>query len=253
MRDIDTILTAFTPIGLADLEKVALLDRMDSKYMFTFDKLPAILESLSKDYFILEVNNLRKFHYKSLYFDTDNFKLFDLHSCGKLNRYKVRLRNYVESGISFFEIKFKSNKGRTVKNRIKVNDSEKTGDDAALFLCSNTPFSFYDLKAKIWVNYVRITLVSKNYLERLTFDIDLTFKNESKEVIIPELVIAELKQSRTGHSAFGDLMRESRIKKGSLSKYCFGIVSLIDDVRKNNFKEQILQINKLIHAAPARH
>ena len=45
-----------------------------------------------------------------------------MHQNKKLNRYKIRQREYLISDISFFEIKFKSNKGRTIKKRIKTKN-----------------------------------------------------------------------------------------------------------------------------------
>ena len=67
----------------------------------------------------------------------------------------------------------------------------------------------------------------------------------------PEEVIAEVKQSRAGKSAFNRLMKEHHIRRGSISKYCFGIASMFRDLRANNFKEQIKKITQTTYATAA--
>ena len=45
MSQIITILNTFDTITLGEMDKVKLMDRMDSKYMFAMQTLPAILEN----------------------------------------------------------------------------------------------------------------------------------------------------------------------------------------------------------------
>jgi VTC domain len=241
----------FQSVSLKELEQVALLDRMDTKYVFTKSQLFDFLVVLKQHYNILEIDGNRMFNYESLYFDTQRFSLYNMHYCGRMNRYKVRLRKYVESNLSFFEIKFKNNKGRTVKSRVRYNDGLSISGDALHLLEEKSPLAGSGLEPKIWVNYVRITLASKDFKERLTLDLDLTFKNDREEVTHQNLVIAEVKQSRAGQSAFNRLMKEHHIRKGSISKYCFGIASMFRDLRANNFKEQIKKITQTTYATAA--
>ena len=48
-----------------------------------------------------------------------DFDLYHRHHIGRSNRFKVRSRRYVESDLCFFEVKYRNNKGRTIKNRIR--------------------------------------------------------------------------------------------------------------------------------------
>jgi hypothetical protein len=121
----------------------------------------------------------------------------------------------------------------------------------SIFLNEKSPLAESGLEPKIWVNYVRITLASKDFKERLTLDLNLTFKNNQEEVTHENLVIAEVKQSRAGQSAFNKLMKEHHIRRGSISKYCFGIASMFRDLRANNFKEQIKKITQTTYATAA--
>jgi len=246
-------LGSFKSVGLKELDRVALLDRMDTKFAFTVEQLPTFLDQLKDKYFVLEINNSRMFQYESLYFDTDSFALFYQHLCGRMNRYKVRFRKYVESDLSFFEIKFKNNKGRTVKSRVRQYGENSIQGDALLLLNEKSTLSSSDLKAIMWVNYIRVTLVSSDFKERLTLDLDLTFKNDTDEKNITQLVIAEVKQSKAGRSEFIRVMKRAHIRTGAISKYCYGVMSLFKSVKINNFKEQLIHLNKLLHASPAGH
>ena len=56
-----------------------------------------ILENISSEYFCLEIEGKRSFTYQTEYFDTIDNLLFKNHQNGKLNRYKIRFRDYIES------------------------------------------------------------------------------------------------------------------------------------------------------------
>jgi hypothetical protein len=226
---------------------------MDTIYVFTRAQLPGFLELLRDHYFVLDINGGRMFRYESLYFDTADFELYNHHYCGRLNRYKVRFRKYVESGLSYFEIKFKNNKGRTIKNRIPHAAVEAIEGKAGDFLVQHAPLDPARLKARLWVNYTRITLVSRDFTERLTLDLDLHFKSNGDTRNIDNLVIAEVKQGRTGQSAFSKIMKEHHIRKGSISKYCFAVASMFSNIRINNFKTQLLYLNRILYDSTAGH
>ena len=46
--------------------------------------------------------------------------MFHNHHNGKLNRYKIRFRDYINTKNSFLEVKFKTNKGETIKSRQEI-------------------------------------------------------------------------------------------------------------------------------------
>ncbi|MCX6271461.1 MAG: polyphosphate polymerase domain-containing protein [Bacteroidetes bacterium] len=252
MKQLAEILTSFQPITLKEMDGVKLLERTDTKYAFRTENLITFLDKLRNYYRVLEVDNSRLIHYQSLYYDTDNFKLYHKHHSGKLNRFKIRYRRYVESGLTFFEIKDKTNKGRTCKNRVKCHQiDENICEKANQLLLLKTGLSNADLQAKLWVNFTRITLVSNDLPERLTIDTDLVFSDGSISKFIPHLVIAEVKLNRKQKSVFISLMKDQHIEEGSLSKYCYGVTQLHPGIKQNNFKEKINIINKLIHDSPS--
>ena len=247
MEILKEILNTYEPIRLKEMDEVKLLNRIDKKYTFNILELPALLEIFSSDYRILDINNNRLSRYETLYFDTPDFNLYQYHHNGKLNRYKIRYRHYIDSDTSFWEIKFKNNKKRTIKKRIYDDtiDAELT-DKARNFLIDNS-VNPDDIVAKLWVYYSRMTLVGKLSKERLTIDINLNYKNCDKAISFPNLVIAELKQEKKNHSYFTKIMKEKHIRDIAISKYCLGIANLQDDVKKNNFKQKINLLKKLCY------
>lgn len=241
-------LNQFNPITLEEMEGVKLMDRTDTKFTFNINELPSILEEAKNYYRILSVEGNRISRYKTLYFDTQDFDLYNEHHSGKLNRYKIRHRTYVESNLGFLEVKFKNNKGRTLKTRIKeVEVPELNTGKAFEFLKKMLPFDPLILLPKIWINYSRITLVNKTSAERLTLDLNLEFEKNGKKQILDQLVIAEVKQDSKVASPFISIMRNKRIRQGSISKYCFGIASSYSEVKKNNFKQKLSNVKKIIN------
>ena len=247
MNSLFSELIPFDPISLTDMESVKLLNRVDTKFIINRQQLTSILNKLVSDYYILEVDGNRNSRYKTLYFDTPNFDLYTQHHNGKLNRYKIRLRRYEESDLNFFEVKFKSNKKRTIKERVKRKQFETEIQGKSLeFLHDHVNFSLDKLIVPvIYVYYSRITLVGKKSNERLTIDTELRYEYEGRAESYENLAIIELKQDRANSSPAMQLLMNSHIHPFSISKYCLGILSLYDSVKKNNFKSKIQTIKRL--------
>ncbi len=251
MRTLEEILSDFEPISLQQMDSVKLQDRIDTKFMFHESLLPSVLSKMKENYFALEIKGIRYNHYETLYFDTNGFDLYLRHHNGRVNRFKFRARRYVESNLHFFEVKFKNSKGRTIKDRIKKQDITPEICDTSYELVKNTSnVNPETLVAKLWVNYRRMTFVSKHSEERLTIDTKLQFLDDKKNVPVQGLVIAEVKQgSARDKSLFVSLMREYRVKEKSISKYCLGVISLNDYIKKNNFKPTLLYLKKILKAS----
>lgn len=245
--DIKNLVSRFDGISLKNMNKYALMNRVDTKFVLTQPQLITALTRLSGSYWILDINSVRMNHYQTVYFDTANFDLYHEHINRGQQCYKVRTRSYVESELSFLEVKYKNQKKRTIKNRVKTElfNSEIDGEDAA-FLMDYTPYPVQNLAAKLWNTFTRLTLVSKTGVERITIDLELSFHNEQKQVNLPDIVIAEVKQE--GFSLQSDFMKEMRkqgIRSTGFSKYCVGTSLLYDQVKKNRVKPKMLMMHKL--------
>lgn len=246
MESIFKTLTQFNPISLDEMNEVKLLDRMDLKFIFSKQKLNEILQQAMKDYRVLQIEEMRYAHYETVYFDTDDHQLYTKHHNGKLNRYKVRFRSYLDSNLNFFEVKFKTNKGRTVKSRVKLKEKDfRITGEAVDLLEKVSPLKADDLSAAITVYYSRITLVNLNKTERITIDFDMKYVKEGAKCKLPDLIIAEVKQDRAAKSPFISIMHQHRIHNKGMSKYCIGVASLSNVVKKNQFKSKIKYVNEL--------
>jgi hypothetical protein len=245
------VLYNFEKITLSEMDSVKLMDRTDTKFTFREDQLEYILNTVAHQYKSLEISEKRLATYHTLYYDTKNLDLYLRHHNGLLNRYKIRHRTYVDSNLGFLEVKFKNSKERTIKTRIKKRDvPEIFLDEAEVFLKRELPFDPNILLPVVWVNYHRITLVSKTSPERLTIDTGLEFVKDGKCVKMDNLVIAEVKQDKKQGSEFIKLMKQLHIREGGISKYCLAIVNTNDKVKKNSFKPKLLTLQKVLHYVP---
>jgi hypothetical protein len=246
--DIKNSLKDFQSILLSEMGDVKLMDRMDLKYTLSNRNLPLLLEKLKKNYKVLKIGDSNISTYKTLYFDTKNFDLYFKHHNGQLNRYKIRYRNYVESNLGFLEVKFRNNKGRMLKDRIRQNEIPLTWNETLTdFLLRKTPYQPDLLIPMVWVNYRRITFVGKETKERVTIDMNLEFSNNTTNKKLENLIIAEVKQPAKTKTPIIKILKECKIGQHSLSKYCLGMTSIYPNLKKNNFKEKLTALNKIIN------
>ena len=246
MNNFLDILSEFQPITLSEMDGVSLLNRTDVKFVFNRSEIQSILSEAIDNYRVLVVENLCYSDYLTQYFDTDNFKFYYDHHNGRYNRYKVRMRTYVESDLSFFEIKFKNNKSRTIKSRIRIPQQEpEIKDNAANLLEKVVGISPERLEEKLLIKSKRITLVNKGLTERVTLDFDMNYLVNDEWHSYPEIMIAEVKQDKSDKSEFINIMRKRHIHQTSLSKYCFGMANFMEGIKYNNFKKQISYVNKI--------
>jgi hypothetical protein len=246
LQETRKLLNDFRPISLTEMDDVKLMNRVDSKFILSFNQLLPVLENLSDYYRVLTIKNHKIFSYRTNYFDTPDMQMFIDHQNGKLNRYKIRQREYIESNIQFLEIKFKSNKGRVIKDRI-----EKTADDQesfSNFIHTYTPYKADNLSVMIVNRFNRLTLVDNNLGERITVDINLRFSDHQQELDLNGLVIIEVKQNKNSRqSRIFSILKENGHRPGSFSKYCLGVTMLKRHHKVNNFKRTVNIVNKLSH------
>jgi len=249
---INSILKEMNPITLDEMQNIRLMDRVDSKYVASVSLLPDLLLKMIPLFKVQEVDGKRFAAYSTQYLDTPELSMFAMHQNGKLNRQKIRIRSYLNSKISFLEIKNKNNKGRTNKKRVPVEMSHLTSinelDDEKDFLSSYSLFDIEHLRPSLTNEFNRITFVNNKATERITIDINLSFRNCRTEIDaeLGNLMILELKQDGWKQSDFRDILNELRIKQTSFSKYCIGTVLTNPGSKYNRFKEKTKIINKLI-------
>lgn len=249
---IQELAESFTTIDLTEMDQVQLMSRVDTKFTFSQKKLIKILPVLAKDYRILSVDGVLLSEYQSLYYDDAQLNSYVEHHRKRLSRFKVRFRKYINSEIAFLEVKHKV-KGRTNKKRIPVDEIPlKLSKEQEEFI-NKIGVTGGKLQPSLWNSFKRITLVSNAMNERLTLDMDLTFKWNDEEVTEENIIIAELKQGKAmRNSPFYQLMKTHQIRPLRVSKYCIGIIMMYGktNVKYNRFKKKLLKLNKINkHAA----
>jgi hypothetical protein len=246
--DLEELLNHFEPIGLAEADKARLMNRVDSKFVVSVDKLEEILEEIRADYQVLTIDGVKNMPYRTRYLDTPDFAMFNAHVNGKLNRYKVRFREYPLTGMRFLESKFKMNRSRTIKKRIsrrqRIPEENEVEDQ---FVAEQTPYNREDLETKLYNKFNRISLVHKTVNERITIDTDIHFSRDRSEWrALGDVSVIELKQEQfSRHAGFTRILRKHGIRPVSFSKYCMGVAMLYPDRKINRMKGKFLLLNKL--------
>jgi len=253
LSNVQEIISHYQPITLKEMDGVALMNRTDTKYLMSMGQLEDVLAEVAHHYRILDINGLRSNHYQSQYYDTPDFYFYRRHHSGKQNRLKIRKRMYVESNLTFLEVKFKSNKGRTEKDRTKLDGlTPDLSLENENYIHEMSHFEEH-LEPKLMNLFERITLVDQSLPERITIDLNLSFVVDNHTVEIPDLVIIEAKQERQNrHSVFLQALKKRLIRPESMSKYCLGI-ALLTDQKSNMFKEKIRTIKSLTHGTFIYH
>lgn len=246
--DIQTALSAFLPVSLEEMSGIRLMNRTDTKFVTSLDKLSLILQFAVTDYRVQEVEGTRNIAYRTVYLDTSGRDMYMAHQNGHRVREKIRVRTYVSSGLTFLEVKNKDNKGRTDKRRIRVGNIHSLyADGAEGFLEKHDWYHLSELKPWLENNFYRITLVNKAMTERLTIDTDICFCNlqTGKEAALNRMVIIELKRDGRTFSPIREVLRNLHIQPSGISKYCMGTVLTSPTVKHNRFKQKIRVVGRI--------
>ena len=247
-------LEAIPPISLGEMDSIKLMNRIDTKYLTDEATLALVLrDAAAAGYRALETEGSKISPYFSVYFDTPALNMFLDHHNRRLNRQKVRTREYLDSGLSFLEIKLKNNKGRTRKKRIRITPDEMTDfsadREAVSYLNSHSSFSLEEISPEVSTGFGRITLVNPEKTERLTIDTRLEFSNfrSGHGASLENAVIIELKQDGRASSRMKGILLDHRVKPLKLSKYCIAVTLTEPSVKSGRFKTKVRAIEKMIN------
>lgn len=254
-KQLQDTLKVFAPISLQQLNaSVSFLERIDTKYLVHVKDLSKIVKELEKDYFVLNIKDIRLFNYDNVYMDSKALDFYYAHERGDDIRVKVRTRNYVDSNLCFFEYKHKE--GNLIRKFRYQEDPKLFGtmDTEAKHFFSSIYGSLMEGATKIDIEpmmkttYKRFTLCSRYGDERITIDLDLSFTDpnnpNSKVVELPHLAIIESKASSVS-SRSAKVMKKFGVKKAAwCSKYCLGLIYFDMVSSQKKFKDTIKFIEK---------
>ena len=238
------------PITLEEMSGIKLMNRTDTKFVATLEQLHAFLLAVQGEYYIQEINGKRIASYHTTYFDTADYHMYGIHHAGRKVREKIRVRTYLDSDDTFFEIKNKNNHGRTKKKRISVGSLKSIEQEHESIIPFMAKYAWYTIDEispviENWFN--RITLVNYGKTERLTIDFNLRFHHLKSDdhSQLQRVAVIELKRDGNVPSPALDLLRDTRIKRSGFSKYCIGSALTNKNLKTNNFKERLRMIEKM--------
>lgn len=156
------------------------------------------------------------------------------------------MRKYVDSNLTFIEIKKKNGKGETDKFRKEIADFEIELSQITKDFIYKITQKKLDLEPSLWNNFNRITLVNLANQERVTIDVNLSFSIDNQEKLYDKLVVIELKQAKFDRtSEVFKVLKSYSCNPYSISKYCVGAVNLYQDLKYNLLKKKLLKIQKI--------
>lgn len=231
-------------IDLAGLERLALLNRIDTKFVFDVDDLPGILGDLGEGYRLLDIDGCTLHRYENQYFDTVDLSCYRHHHNGDLPRFKFRYRRYAEIDQVFFEVKKKTNQGRTIKSRVPVDRLSTTLDGPARSLIREVAgergWDPASLVPTVRADFFRLAIGRPDLGERATIDVGLGLRMGEERSRFDGVAICELKQATvTRQSPLADALKRRGVRPHRMTKYCLGVLSARPDVKANDFKPMV--------------
>ncbi len=258
----DGIIATYKPITLNEMSGIKLMNRTDTKFVTTVDRLKALLMLAQENYCIQDNDGVRNALYYTAYFDTLDSNMYITHHNGHASRQKLRIRSYVDSRLNFLEVKTKNNHGRTKKKRMDMAGFDPMNPDHGIrFMEQDEQFKAYGeflhkhlrydpavLTEHLENNFRRITLVNNAKTERVTIDTQLKFHNlgTGRRCDLTGMAIIEVKRDGLQVSPIMSMLRELRIKPCGFSKYCIGSALTDPSLKRNNFKERLHMVERML-------
>lgn len=234
----------WAPISLKDLVAQAeFLTRTDRKYVVPTHDASQILAELPESTRILTINGTTRFTYESTYFDTEDDQSYRDTALKRRRRFKVRTRSYVDTETTFLEVKTKSGRGSTLKERIPGHaNMNLNSPKAQQFLCETlekqgiNPEVAAELSPTLQCRYKRMTLLLPDGA-RATIDTDLEcedLRNRGHYIALPHITIIETKTDGT-RSVLDTALWRSKYRPTSVSKFATSLAALRRELSSNKW------------------
>ncbi len=245
----------FTPVSLSEIDRGWLgKRRFDRKFLITENQFRDFLTRQTKDFAILNINDMTSFQYRTEYFDTDSLDCYHDHLQRKSRRAKIRLRTYLDSGQSRIEVKVRLGNVQSIKfaqeNAVNYDSPQQEFVRAVLLEHlpnSNLAEKATQLRSTALNTYQRSTLLHRNQSERITVDSSLVLQAFGTEYSTKAgLLLLEVKSLNRRAETVRNLLL-SGVRPIRFSKYCASIdLSAVDRPRvhrrkflTNSFEERL--------------
>lgn len=219
-------LNEYKHVTLEEIENFKLKNRYDTRFTLSREKAFDILDSISKDYSILEVEGDRVIGYESSYYDTKDFDFFYNHINNSNQKLNIRIRSYSTSLFSKIDIK-KTKSGNRISKYMRRFSGKKSFEG---FVNKHTPYNAFNLEEKVTVHFNRFTFINLAKREKITIDLDLGFTTLKSYESLPKLAIIEVKSDKFFYkSPFKKLLKKYKVKPSPINKYCLGISMMYEN------------------------
>ncbi|GAA1547826.1 polyphosphate polymerase domain-containing protein [Nocardioides humi] len=229
-------LRRLAPIGLEELvERAELLTRVDRKYVLPVPEAELLVQRAPGGARILEIDGRRAFGYRSTYLDTPDHRSFLVAGRAHRRRWKVRTRSYLDTGGDWLEVKTRTARGQSLKQRIEHPDAQLVGgldSEGIAFVAGIVGADVARrLRPVLVTGYQRSTLFLPSSASRVTIDVDLgwTALGPQRELDRPSLAIVETKTGSTP-SEVDRLLWRAGHRPTRISKYGVGMAALHPDL-----------------------
>ena len=243
MTGLDSLSSAtagLSSVGLAALNDSAPLQtRKDRKYLVPMSSLPQLLEQMSDDLIVLEIDGRRAFHYESVYFDTPDHVSYMAAALRRRRRFKVRTRTYLDSGLCLLEVKTREGRGLTIKHRIPYDSDHRDRlDDTGLdFIDGFESIAAIsgELRPALTTRYQRTTFLETTSHSRITVDVGLEcIAPDGSRVSLASTAVVETKTAGRP-CEFDHLLWGVGHRPVNVSKFATGMAALNPSLKANKW------------------
>ncbi|WP_336660142.1 polyphosphate polymerase domain-containing protein [Leucobacter sp. USHLN153] len=234
---------ALRPVSLEELvAEAALLTRVDRKYLLPLGAAARVLAELDESTRVLEIDGRRSFAYDSVYFDTSERTSYRLTAQRRRRRFKLRTRSYLDTGGAYLELKTKSGRGATVKERFpctadaraRLDRQQRSRVEMMLAERGHDPELVPRLQPALVSRYRRTTLLLGDG-SRATIDAELQWSDPAgRAIALPSYAIIESK-STGGPSPLDRSLWRSGQRPSGISKFGTGTAALYPELPGNKW------------------
>ncbi len=241
---LDTVAARLAPTTLDEtVEAAGLLTRTDRKYIIPPCAFHELHFALGDDLQVLEIAGRRCFRYESVYFDTPDLASYRGAAHDRRRRFKIRTRTYLDSGTCMLELKARSGRDETIKERMPyaVADRHGLSPEALTFIAEriDLPRGGHELAPVLTTSYRRSTLVDPRTRSRLTVDADLVCRDMSgREIALRDRLLVETKSAGAPVAADRVLWAQGH-RPEPMSKYCIGMAGLDPTLPANRWNRPL--------------
>lgn len=236
-------LAELPPVDLESVNSTSqLLTRTDRKYVVPLPDLGALVSGV-RGLRVLEIDDRRAFRYESTYFDTTDLTSWAGSAHPRRRRWKVRTRLYADTGEQWLEVKTRSGRGETVKERMPCHSSssEELSAEATAWVGERLAGAGVrgvdagGLVATLRTAYRRTTLLLPDGGGRATVDGDLHWSSASGSVGLDGALVVETKSPPGSAGPLDRRLWALGHRPVRISKYGTGLALLTPELPRNRW------------------